>query len=395
MKRNISKALAILMALALVMSLAAMSASAVDYTPINGGTTPINKTFAVPTDANVPDVEFTYDIAPGVQVPFSQSELEIQPGPQGATIGKAEFDGDSPTVADTIDNTKKIAVDAVEIDLTACSFTAPGIYRYVITEQPSGLNGVTDDPNPVRFLDLFVIEWDNDNDPDTDPVLKVDTYSLRKVDDSNPDRNNFQKVEDPVGSGEYKYQYKAAPTEKSDGYRNELDTVDLEFKKVITGNQADTSKRFEFSLSLTDLNPGIYTIQVTSADVFGDNTAAFTATENANEYTFEVSGTSYNGTFYLTNNDTVKVIGLPVDYNYTLDEDEEDYTRTNTIAESDYDDALSGQDIEENVKIGITNTREGIIPTGVILTVAPFMIGLLLFGAVMMFMISRRRRATY
>ena len=109
MKRNISKALAILMTLALIMTLAAMSASAVDYTPINGGTTSINKTFAVPTDANVPDVEFTYDIAPGVQVPFSQSELEIQPGPQGATIGKAEFDGDSPTVADTIDNTKKIA----------------------------------------------------------------------------------------------------------------------------------------------------------------------------------------------------------------------------------------------------------------------------------------------
>ncbi len=391
MKRA-SKVLAILMAFALVMGFAAMSASAVNYTPINGGTTSINKTFAVPADANVPDVDFTYDIAPGEQVPFSQSELEIQPGPQGATIGIAEFDGSSSTVADENDNTKKIAVDAVEIDLTHCTFNAPGIYRYVITEQPSGLKGVTDDPNRVRFLDVFVIEEDNDNDPETAPVLKVDTYSLRKVEDSNPDRNNFQKVEDPVGSGNYKYQYKVAPTEKSDGYRNELETVDLEFKKAIEGNQADKNKQFKFTLAITDANPGVYNVQVSRADVIKQDS---NVTANEGVYTITVGSegtcTAY---FYLADGDTVKVLDLPKGYGYTVTEEYEDYEQSSADVDG-YEDPTSGSNVDADKKTSYTNTREGIIPTGVIITIAPFMIGLLLFGAVMMFMISRRRRAAY
>ena len=42
-----------------------------------------------------------------------------------------------------------------------------------------------------------------------------------------------------------------------------------------------------------------------------------------------------------------------------------------------------------------TNTRQGVIPTGVIMTVAPFAIGLCLFAAVVIFMVNKRRRAAY
>jgi hypothetical protein len=47
------------------------------------------------------------------------------------------------------------------------------------------------------------------------------------------------------------------------------------------------------------------------------------------------------------------------------------------------------------IKTGYTNDRTGIIPTGVLLTIAPFAIGILLFGALIIFFIAKRRRNNY
>ena len=45
--------------------------------------------------------------------------------------------------------------------------------------------------------------------------------------------------------------------------------------------------------------------------------------------------------------------------------------------------------------VAFTNTRNGIIPTGIIMTIAPFAIGICVFGAVIIFMICRRKRRSY
>lgn len=45
--------------------------------------------------------------------------------------------------------------------------------------------------------------------------------------------------------------------------------------------------------------------------------------------------------------------------------------------------------------VAFTNTRNGIIPTGVIMTIAPFAIGICVFGAVIIFIICRRKRRNY
>ena len=47
---------------------------------------------------------------------------------------------------------------------------------------------------------------------------------------------------------------------------------------------------------------------------------------------------------------------------------------------------------DANVYTGFTNERNGIVPTGVLLTVAPFAIGLLLFGALAIFFIARKKK---
>ena len=56
---------------------------------------------------------------------------------------------------------------------------------------------------------------------------------------------------------------------------------------------------------------------------------------------------------------------------------------------------MTGTNVSTDIKTGFTNTREGIIPTGVIMTIAPFAIGICGFGAIIIFIISRRKRRNY
>ena len=395
MKRNINKALAILMALALVMSLAAMSASAATtYTAIPGTTTSFDKEFAIPDGANMPNVEFEYTISEGTAKPISATnEIEILAGPvvrdpstneiTAPTVEKAVFpSSDTTGTDDSEDSTKTIYVDEVGINLTGVTFNAPGVYRYVITEKTDPtvkVPGVTYDDPAERYLDVFV--FPSEADP---TVLEVREYAMTK------NGSSFTKTYDETNQ-KWIYTYSDPDDQvKSSGYKNILDTVDLEFTKDITGNQADQSKKFTFTLSITGANPNQeYAVEITGTDVI---IAGSGVTEG--KITTDANG-AYTGTFELTKGDIVKVLGLPVGATYTVTEEAEDY-ESDDASVTGYTDPTTGTFVKDNdVKTSYTNSREGIIPTGVILTVAPFMIGLLLFGAVMMFMISRRRRATY
>ena len=131
-------------------------------------------------------------------------------------------------------------------------------------------------------------------------------------------------------------------------------------------------------------------------EIVGENVVDENSNVTANNgaYTITVgSDGTCTAIFYLTDGESVKVNDLNVGYSYTVTEDAEDYESTDGLA--GYLDATSDTDVEDDVKTGYTNTREGAIPTGVIITIAPFVIGILVLGAVMLFMVSRRRRAAY
>ena len=419
MKRTISKILAIALVLALAMSVAAFSAFADEYTAVTGGKTSFEKKFVVPATANVPDVDFEFKIDAGTPVALSDTnEIEIFAGPvvtqevtdettnetttviTAPTVENASFDGTSGFDSTNTDETVRIAVDNVEIDLTGITFTQPGVYRYVITEKPNNYNGITNDENAVRYLDVFV--FPTEADPS---VLEITTYSMRTVDQN----SNFTKEFNET-TQEWEYKYSEDPGDKSDGYRNELETVDLEFTKKIEGNQADMNKKFKYTLVLEDVNPGTYKVEVTGTDVVvTDETSedysnvqvdaeTGTYTITINETTVDAEG-KYTCYFYLTNGETVTVKDLNKGYKYTLTEDEEDYAKTEGVDnEGDDNDFLgltADSNVQADVKTGFTNKRTGIIPTGVIITVAPFAIGILVFGAIILYVINKRRRAVY
>ena len=115
--------------------------------------------------------------------------------------------------------------------------------------------------------------------------------------------------------------------------------------------------------------------------------------------------------FYLQNGQSIKILGLPQGAEYSVTETPEDYKQTvgndlvavaaqgnegdaDYVAAITYSGAALGE-LSQDTYVGYTNTRDGVIPTGVLLTIAPFAVGILLFGALAFFLISKRRREDY
>ena len=362
MKRKLSTALVMLLAFVLLLGTTAITASAeTTYTPI-GGSTEIVKNLVVDDDANIPNITFSYTIRRGTPQDATATTIEILESPLGGgSIDTAVFsnaDTEStinglPSDANPSNPTagKKYAQKSVSIDFPVGTFTKPGVYRFVINETNSNLPGVTYDSNPTRYLDVFVVANDNNE-------LSVNGYVLR--DAATDIGTNGEYVEDP--------------DVKSSGYTNSLTQYDFDFSKTISGNQGDKNKRFNFTLSITGANPGTYPI------------IANNVTDNPTSITVGASGTA-----------TVKVVGLNAGAVCTVTENPDDYTATHKL---DTGEENSGADsgavtLDNNHSVAFTNTRNGIIPTGIIMTIAPFAIGICVFGAVFIFIICRKKRRSY
>ena len=372
MKRKLSTALVMLLAFVLLLGTTAITASAeTAYQPI-GGSTSFVKNLVVDADANIPDVSFSYSITRGTRVAATADTIEILVSDAGGgTIGTAAFSNADtentidglPTDADPTNPTanKKYAQKTVSITLPDTSFTKPGVYRYEISEEDGDLPGVIYDSPSTRYLDVFVVANANNQ-------LSVDSYV-------------FRDAATTIGlNGEYT----SNPDEKSSGYINTLTQYDFDFSKTISGNQGDKNKRFGFTLNITRAIPGTY--PVITNDVTGNPTSI----------TVGVNGTA-TGEYSLTNGSTVQVIGLNAGAFCTVTEDPNDYTATHSL---DGGAAVSGNSmgpviLNSDHSVAFTNTRNGIIPTGIIMTIAPFAIGICVFGAVFIFIICRKKRRSY
>lgn len=403
MKKRTLKIMAIAMVFALIFAFAAIPASAA-YNPVAGTSTTFNKYLILDSTAKVPDVTFTYTITPGTAIPAraangeDKGTVEILAGLTTETapvVGNAAFTGngnepDIPvtTLIDGVaqEDGKGHVNKTVEIDFSGISFPEPGIYRYVLTENESNYKGITYDitnnNSKTRYLDVYVI--------DTDGTLSISNYVLRKA-ATEIEPNNT------AGSNAY-----SGSTEKSVGFVNTFASANLEFGKEVTGNQGSKDKYFEFTLSVTNAQPNtVYHITRNADETITANAAtnsSYNGKQNLDSFTTDATG---NATvkYYLHDGQYITVKDLPSGAEYTVTEEKEDYIMTAGIAESVakfgnniHNGLTAGTITDENVYTGFTNERNGIVPAGVLLTIAPFAIGLLLFGALAVFFIARKKR---
>ena len=393
--KRFTKIMAILMITALIMSIAAISASAAGYTAIPGTTTSFKKDVVVNSDANIPHETFSFTIESGTAMAATANTVAIHAGPTPSlvTIGTAAFTSNDSTTAgtpgDSTDTTKKYAEKTVSVDFTGVTFNEPGIYRYLVKETAGTTSGMTYD-NRTLSLDVYVI--------DNNGALAVNQYVLHEG-------QNAINANSTSGSD--------GSDTKVAGFINTVASHQIEFGKEVVGNQGSKDKYFAVKIQLTpDANHVIndastFPVIMTGAEKEPTPSAAtnpsYTAAVMAEKNNLDVlTGGQLKGghTFYLKDGQYITVQGLPAGVTYTVTETPEDYTPTNGITtevsgKADaYSDATTGT-LTQDIKTGFTNEKTGVIPTGILLTIAPFAIGILLFGALIIFIIAKRRRNSY
>lgn len=390
MKRKIAMAI---MTATMIMSAVPVCAADNSYIGVAGESAKFDKYLVMDKEANVPNASFTYTIEPGTAKTYSvegkKFEVLAGVGTPSMTDEDTTIDGYQlvfkPTdtlnttlqtgdqVKDFDANKQGYAKKTSTVDFSGVTFTEPGIYRYVITE--TGTNqAVTNDTNDKRYLDVYVT--------DDNGELKVSGYILHATDSE-------------VGMGDSQGSDGKQTDNKSQGFTNTYDTSNLTFKKEVSGNQASHDKYFEFTVEIKDAVPGtVYNVDITGATATsGGNAATIAANANKANVTQLTVGADGKVTqkFYLQHGQYITIQGIAKDSTYTVTENKEDYKSEAAVVEG-YKDPTTGIVVSTDLNTSYLNTREGTIPTGVIMTVAPFAAVTLLggFGIAKLSMKKRR-----
>ena len=399
-KRTIAKTGATMLTMAMLLNGTTVFAAGTAYDTTIGGTktTTFDKFLVMDKQANVPNATFTYAVTAGKAKAYNVDEKKFQVL-AGVDANKITMAGVGTTTANTIaytptdttindkntnvknydETTEKYAKKTATLDFSAVTFTEPGVYRYIITE--SGTNqAITNDADLTRVLDVYV----NDASTETEKKLTIAGYVLHSNENDEPD----------VAAGENAGSTGTYVATKSQGFTNEYDTSDLTFKKEVAGNQASHDKYFKFTVKITGAVKGtVYTVDVTGADDQSKTNAA-TIAENAGKENVKTMTVGDDGTisqdFYLQHGQEIKIQGIAKETKYDVTEEKEDY-KSEAKAVTGYMDDVSGKIVSTDLKTSYKNTRDGVIPTGVIMTVAPFA-AVTLLGAAGMVTIKMRKK---
>ena len=385
--KKFKKLFSILMVSAMLMSIMTITASAANYTAVAGGSTTFNKYLIVEDGATVPNKTFSFTIAPGSAVAATSSTMAVTPGPTGTnapTVGVATFAPSDTINTDTTGSVtgtanNKYAVQTVTANFTGVTFPEPGVYRYVITESAVTAPYAIASDNPL-YMDVYVI--DNGNG------LAVDSYVL-----------HTSAAAPALGSSAGTAG--GALADKTDGFINTYDTSDLTVSKDVSGNQASKDKYFKVTVTVPGLTPtDSFNVDISDAEASPTSNTATTYNSMTNVTSVSGSDLASGVDFYLQHGQSVIIEGWPTGATYTVEEVKEEYDPALVITGGSSSTVEATNDegsgtLSSDVTAAFTNTRDGVIPTGVLLKIAPFAVGVLLFGAMIIFTLSKRRREAY
>lgn len=396
-----------------------LAAAGTNYgTTIEGTkTTTFDKFLVMDKQANVPNATFTYAVTAGNAKAYDVAgkKFQVLAGVDADKITMAGVGGTAEAAAaantivfrqgdgsDTHDTTKdayvkdlaagkKYALKTATLDFSAVQFTEPGVYRYIITEDGTN-QGITNDADLTRVLDVYVNDASADVDGTFTKKLTIAGYVLHSNVDDEPD----------VSAGENFGSTGAYTDKKSQGFTNSYDTSDLTLRKQVTGNQASRDKYFEFTLNIAAAQPNTkYDVVIDDADA---TSKANAATIDANAGQTNVTSITTDGAgkatqkFYLQHGQQITIQGLAKDTTYTVTENTEDYKSTANTKDTPVVDTkadteaapVDGTIVSTDLTTGFLNTRDGVIPTGVIMAVAPFAVVTVFGGAGVVTMVMKR-----
>lgn len=421
-KRSIKALGALAVAAATLAVPVAPAIAATNYTAVSGTSCNFNKYLIMDAGDSVPNVTFSFTVAPGQAISAntaSNDVMEVMAGVGTPTIADVTFapsDSTATSAGTNIDvaraasarangltaangveleSGEKFATKQATVDFSGVSFPEPGIYRYIVTETANATHeaaGIMHDNDIDRVLDVYVV--------DNNGTLEVASYVLH-TDVSDPAIGANMGSADVAAAGD-------ALDDKTDGFTNEFNSKDLRVNKEVTGNQASRDKYFEFTVTMTDVADAD-TFVVSIADDSDANTndgsadarsgaakTGSTIAANANkDNPTSVTGAQLKSgvKFYLQHGQNIVLRGLPLNANYTVTENAEDYGSAvmNGKTNSGVISTVAGDN--KVAEAGFTNTRNGIIPTGIALYAGMGVV--LVAAAVIGFGVTRKSKKVF
>ena len=310
-------------------------------------------------DANMPDATFTYDVLAGpdqdADANTGKGRIEAGITPDAVTVTDAVFTAGEQATSGTVNaggtiapsDDYKYAVKEIKANFSGVSFTQPGVYRYIIKD-------VTTDVAPGVTCDTHEYYVDIEVRSDDAGILSIGDIG--------------------VNDG----------TSKVTAFVNTFTSASLTLTKNVTGNQGDRNKYFEFEVKLENAPVNsIYTVTYPAADNHSSNTGNMTVGEDG----------TVTKTVYLKDDQSITINGLTANTKYTIAETDysaEGYTTTNDVGTG----ATTGQKTmtTDAASVTFTNNKEGTVPTGILLDVAPYIVLVALVGVGLIALLATKKR---
>ena len=351
-----------------------------------------NSVLLLSENSSVPNATISYSIAPGTgiaAVPGTSMAVLAPSTDTGVTgtptISNAVFSPGDATVTSvdgvTIDAGEKAVVKPISIDFSDVTFAQPGIFRYVISEPSSGnnmtydtqLNDTTNGTRYQRVLDVYVVRNASDE-------YEIGGFVLHEVAGA-------------VNEGE------TTAADKSSGFVTEYNTTGLTLECQVEGNQSSIDKYFAYTITMQNPGNSAFNVAADWANASGaQNPVANPATSytnavitaaNTNEWTSNADG-SMSKTIYLKDGQKVALDGIPVGTSYSVTVAEEDYGPSWVVgSDNASNDATGNRTLNAVEDVVFTLVREGVVPTGVALSILP---GVILMGAAAAFFFVMKNR---
>ena len=379
LNKTIGRVATTLVATAMLASLAAVPAFADEtgvLTPDEGKIT-IKHNLVMPSNMVTPGVEFKFDITTtnvgsDEDIKLGDDYLLVRAGKESKTdAGKATITaGAEGTVSG--DNKTKTIETSVELTLPVETYTDAGVYKYQIQEQTQTATGYTD---KTGALDLYLIverQAGEDQKLNTaDDVFAVVNAIVYPDNDKSGTGTGKTEI--------YTNYYKL----KDDGT---ADVGSIKVTKKVTGAMGSMNDTFSFHIDLPE--GGDYSIILNNADEPTDFT---------------------DGNFELKNGEYVTITGLPegsyaitetVSDGYEISSVAADTSTTDSTPEANVTKKLEDSKVvgatvkaeaDKSYGVVITNNRDAVSPTGIVMNVAPYAL-LVVIAAAGCFVFLRKRR---
>ena len=351
LKKTIRRLGALAMVLAMAVSVFAVNASATTGVGTNSLT--IKKTVTADGNTYAPATTFTFSIATAGEGEYDDNV--VYAGVDGGAYFANGANQITFSAADGIIDGTTGLTKTTAISTNASVFTnyGPGIYHYTVSETRGDYEGIAYDTT-VRDLYVYVTNGDSG--------LVVSNVVLTK---------DTTKMIDKEAVVE-----KTKTDEWVNDYGKNNDTIhNVKVIKAVAGNQGNKDKLFDFKVGVTGAANEKY--KVVYAETKNGATQEVTVESGAALITISIKDTGY-----------IQIYGLSANDEYTIQEENysgDGYTTTgnNVVANK----------TSVNVEKTVTNTKDIATPGGVIMTIAPYALMLVVAGAFAVVFLSRRNRA--